>query len=201
MRGIPAFVLGCTVLSAACSPSLPSPTPEPAATLRPATAFIEGENQLPDNRYLFLEYFTHNDGGVTDPASLCPDAAMIDFPGYSFSDRSLSFPGELPDDVSLLGLVGVGTSNAGAMGGGVSSGLNAIDGLPYALPNGAAIIHAAYEDGTVVAEIDGAFFYLSPGESWARRSEWDPAPECHRISITRLSNFGLLAPEELNRPD
>jgi len=52
----------------------------------------------------------------------------------------------------------------------------------------------------VVAEIDGGFFYLSPGESWARRSEWDPAPECHRISITRLSNFGLLAPEELNRP-
>ena len=96
---------------------------------------------------------------------------MIDFPGYSFSDRSLSFPGELPDDVSLLGLVGVGTSNAGAMGGGVSSGLNAIDGLPYALPNGAAIIHAAYEDGTVVAEIDGAFSYLSPGESWVRRSE------------------------------
>lgn len=205
------FVLSpIALLLAACAagpqePSAPptalptsTPTVAPTATLRPAVDFVSGENAVPDGEYLFVEDFTVNDGVSTSDTGLCPYGAMIDFPGYSHADGGLSIYGGIAEDEGLIGFAGYGMANQGAMGGGVSSQLVPIQGLPFAFPSGSPIIHSAYSDGTIVAEIGGSVFLLAPGEAWVARWEGDPSPDCHAVSVTRFTNFGLLPREAID---
>jgi hypothetical protein len=172
-------------------------TVAPTPTLRPADGFVSGENAIPDGEYLFVEYFTVNDGVATDGIGLCPYAAMIDFLGYGHSDGRLTIYGGMADDGSLIGFAGYGSANQGAMGGGVSSQLAPIQELPFAFPHGSAIVHSAYSDGTIVTEIAGSAFLLAPGEAWVERWESDPSPDCHAVSLSRFTNFGLLTREAI----
>jgi len=184
------------LLLAACTAASGGPSttdPAPTATLRPAVAFVSGQEDVPQGQYLVVEWFTWNSGVTTDPALMCPYAAMIDFPGYSLVDGRLSFPGTIDDDGSLVGFAAQGQANGGAMGGGVSSGLTPILDLPFAYPYGEPILYAAYADGSIVVDVGGGFYQLAPGESWVSREEWDPSPTCHASRETRLTNYGLLS--------
>ncbi len=192
-----AMLCSCSAFPGQAS-ATPSPSVPPTPTLRPAVAFVPGENEIPAGEYLFVEYFTWNDGVASADTGLCPYAAMIDFPGYSFSDGRLSFPGMIDDDAGLLGFVGDGMANLGDMGGGISSQVIPIRELPFLFANGISGIHAAYADGTVVAEILGRFFLLGPGEAWHARYESDPSPDCHATTTTRLTNYGLLPREAIS---
>jgi hypothetical protein len=140
---------------------------------------------------LFVEYYVVNGG--TSPTGQCPDAAMIDFPGYSFSDGVLrAMPGPLPIGEGIIGYSAFGVANSGAMGGGASSSVEPITALPFSLPYDVAIIHALEASGEIVAEIGGAEYWMGPGEAWVRADEWDPTPDCHRTSAIRFTNYGLL---------
>jgi hypothetical protein len=187
----------CGSAEASATP-MPSATPlPPTPTLRPAGAYIEGQEDAPEGRYLFVEYFVV-DGG-SSPTGNCPNAAMIDFPGYSFTGGVLqAMPGPLPTGEGVLGYAAFGSTNTGAMGGGVSSRLDVIMDLPFSLPYDVVIIHTVAADGEIVAEVGGAEYLIGPGESWAQTSEWDPTPECHRTSVTRFTNHGLLDESRLD---
>ncbi len=181
------MLAGCGAPPQPATQPLPSPIP-PTPTLRPAPAYIEGQALIPEGMILFVEYFVVNDGSSS--TGECPDAAMIDFPGYSFSEGVLDGIGEPSDET--LGFAGFGTANSGAMGGGVSSGLYPITAFPFSLPYSVAVVHAVLEGGAVVVEIQRSSYLLSPGESWVQRAEWDRSPDCHRTDVSRFTNFGLL---------
>jgi hypothetical protein len=171
------------------SPSLPPVPPTP--TLRPAISYVDGHTPILQGMYFFIEYFVVNDG--TSSASECPGAAMIDFPGYSFSQGILTTgPMSLADLTPALGFLGFGQANTGAMGGGVSSNLEVISGLPFSLPYDVATIHALDATGEIVAEIQGSSYLLAPGESWVQAYESDPTEDCHRTTTARLTNHGLV---------
>jgi hypothetical protein len=78
------------------------------------------------------------------------------------------------------------------MGGGVSSHLELISSLPFSLPYSMAVIHTLEASGEIVVEIQNNFYLMAKGESWISRYEWDPTADCHRMTVTRFTNFGLL---------
>ena len=172
------------------------PSPVPTANLRPAPPTLDSLGAVPEGKYLFVEYFLV-DGG-TSPTWHCPGALMIDFPGYDFSSGALrALPGPLAIEEGIIGFAGHGRANAGAMGGGVSSQLEAIRTLPVSLANGVAVVHAVQESGEIVAEITGSRYLMGPGESWVQAEQWDPSPDCHRTVTYRFTNFGLLGKEQI----
>ena len=194
------LVLICvTLVATACSTAAgPRPTssafPPPISTtptLRLAPADVQPSVSIPQGKYLFVEYMVVNGG--TSATCHCPDAAMIDFPGYEFSGGILrAVPGPLTVGEGILGYAGYGQANTGAMGGGAFSQLQPITAVPFSLPYDAAIIHSVDADGQIVAEIEGVSYLIAPGESWIHTREWDPTADCHRTATTRLMNFGLL---------
>jgi hypothetical protein len=80
--------------------------------LRPALSYVDGHTPILQGKYLFIEYFVVNDG--TSSASECPGAAMIDFPGYSFSQGILNTgPVSLADLTPALVFLGFGQAAPG----------------------------------------------------------------------------------------
>jgi hypothetical protein len=138
----------------------------------------------PAGKYLFVEVWVHVDGTGKLPA------LMVDFPGYSFdpaTGRLAPFFAEatLPQlQTSDWGFEGRGMSRSRAAGGGVSSGLEVIAGLPYTttvsigtgathsygeqLRSAPVTLVAVAADGTLVADIDGERVVLAPGGRWSR---------------------------------
>lgn len=198
------------VILAACAPLVPlnppatlTPTPlnvPPTPTLRPAVDFVQGINQVPAGKVLFVEYWR-----VSDGSGNCPGAVMIDFPGYSFSAGQLdaytgisSPTGKL--DAGIIGLLGDGDTNRGAMGGGISSGLYAIQSLPYPIEHHLGTIYSVYQQGEIVVDIWGQTFWLEPGQSWVLQVGGDPSSECHTITTYRFTNYGFLDNDNVNLP-
>ncbi len=190
--------IAVVLVACAIGPQAPSVAPSDITipTLRPAVDFVSGENRMPEGEYLFVEYFTWNDGVSTGDAS-CP-GGFIDFPGYEYTDDMLTVFRGIVDNGSSIGFAGHGSTNQGAMGGGTASQVVPIQELPFAFPSGGPIVHSADSDGTIVAEIAGSPFYLAPGEAWEARLETDPSPGCHATSVTRFTNFGLLPREAID---
>ncbi len=183
------------------APTLASTSTPPTTTLtlQPAVKYTEGLSEIPPGQFLFVEYWV-----TTSGTGQCDGAAMIDFPGYLFSSGTLDAPnvdlgrGRRNSLTSVIGLFGMGESRAGAMGGGISSRLDVIDTLPYALvSNKEAIIHSVDAQGTIVAEITGETFFIKPGQSWLRQNEVDPSPQCHQVTTARLTNYGFLDKDQV----
>ncbi len=188
---IPGLALAIGACSAASLAGRPTLSPALSPTLRAASDYVEGQVAALNAQCLFVEYFVVNNG--VSLAAECPEASMIDFPGYSFSDGVLTVqPAPLPDGLDIVGYAGFGQANTGAMGGGISSQLELISGLPYALPYKVAIVHALEPTGEIVVEVGGGLYRMAPGESWTRTDESDPTPDCHRTTTVRFTNFGLL---------
>jgi len=202
MTAIKSLAILLLILLAACAPvaTLTPPaaltaTPvnvPPTPTLRPADDFVAGINEVPPGKVLFVEYWRISDG-----IGNCPGAAMIDFPGYRYSAGELEAhtgvsgsTGEL--DAGVIGIMGVGDSNRGAMGGGISSELIAIQSLPYPIEHQLGTLHSIYSQGEIVVDIWGQAYWLEPGQSWVLQVEGDPSSECHTVSTYRFTNYGLL---------
>jgi hypothetical protein len=188
--------VGTSTASAPKPPATRAPLP-PAPTLPPAPDFVEGLSEIPEGKHLFVEYWQASDGESS--SGTCPNAAMIDFPTYSYNSGVLDTSGlDLGRGIRNLapppmGFFGYGESRHGAMGGGVSSQLHTIEALPYVTPPyEQAVIHSVDAQGAIVAEIQGNTYLIEPGRSWIRRVENDPTPECHTITTYRLINYGLL---------
>ncbi|PKO16173.1 MAG: hypothetical protein CVU39_09100 [Chloroflexi bacterium HGW-Chloroflexi-10] len=172
----------------------------PSPTLRPATDFVEGINEVPVDKYLFVEYWRTWDGSGN-----CTDAAMIDFPGYDYSSGELyAFSGisDQPDEhaTNIIGFIGDGDRNQGAMGGGISSELSMIQSLPYTIKYQLGTIFSVYRQGAIVVELWGQTIWLEPGQSWVQQVEEDPSSECHRVTTYRFTNYGFLDREQVQIP-
>jgi hypothetical protein len=172
----------------------------PSPTLRPATDFAEGINEVPLGKYLFVEYWR-----IWDGSGNCPDAAMIDFPGYDYSSGELyaytgisDQPGELT--TSIIGFIGDGDSNQGAMGGGISSELGVIQSLPYIIDHQLGTIYSVYRQGEIVVDIWAQTYWLEPGQSWVQQAEDDPSSECHTVTTYRFTNYGFLDKDQVQLP-
>lgn len=215
----PLQALLCILLLAACQsgstdvssagstitlvPSAPqgSRTPIPQPPLPPTVvSFVEGLNEMPSEKYLFIEYWVNTHG--ISPSGICEGAAMIDFPGYSYDSGSLhAFEIDLSRGMSgmassAVGFFGYGNSNSGDMGGGISSGLHLMETLPYTmLAYGSyelGILHGVDAGGNVTVEVDKQIFLLAPGQSWSQIFESEAGPDCHVITTYTLRNYGLL---------
>jgi hypothetical protein len=193
-----AFVQSGTPTS---KPAPPVWTPIPQPPRPPlASEFVDGQNEMPPDKYLFVEYWSDSKGIST--SGRCKDATMIDYPTYSYHSGSLSAfgtnmrRGMRNTGSSLVGFLGCGRSLNGAMGGGISSEIHVIEELPYIMLTPGqyeiGIIHSVDAQGGVVVTIDNSTYLLEPGRKWARIIESDPDPNCHLVSRISLTNYGLL---------
>jgi hypothetical protein len=174
--------------------------PPPSPTLRPATDFIEGINEIPLGKYLFVEYWR-----IWDGSGNCPNAAMIDFPGYDYSSGILDAWSGISNQsgepaASIIGFIGDGDNNRGAMGGGISSQLGVIQSLPNIIEHQLGTIYSVYRQGEIVVDIWGHAYWLEPGQSWVQQVEDDPSSECHTVTTYRFTNYGFLDKEQVQLP-
>lgn len=180
---------------------VPSQTlPPPSPTLRPASDYVEGINEVPLGKYLFVEYWR-----IWDGSGNCQDAAMIDFPGYDYSSGELyAYTGisDQPDEqaTSIIGFIGDGDRNQGAMGGGIRSELGMIQSLPHIIKYQLGTIYSVYRQGAIVVEIWGQTYWLEPGQSWVQQVEEDPSSECHKVTTYRFTNYGFLDKDQVQIP-
>lgn len=205
---LPILLAACGFVSTPIQPTKLTATPvtlfstrtlsNPLPTLRPASNFVEGINETPSGKYLFVEYWITWDGSGN-----CPNAAMIDFPGYNYSSAKLqAYLGITANELATntIGFLGDGDSNYGAMGGGISSDLRAIQVLPYLIPNEFGTIYSIYREGEIVAEIWDQVYWLDPGQSWVKQIEDNPSSECHTVTTYRFTNYGLLDEDQIQLP-
>lgn len=195
------LILILSLTLTACGVSTPQPfypTLAPTPDLDAATDFVSGENRIPAEKYPFIEIWNTTTGYSS--RGECPGAAMIDFPAYFFTNGELDlFAGLVNLDASkdMIGFIGFGDSNEGAMGGGIASSLHVIQQLPFEM--GGNSIQSILEDGTLALQVsDGQVYWLYPGQARIEYSEYDPDAECHVIVVSRLTNFGLLDGENIN---
>jgi hypothetical protein len=193
----------------------------PTPVLQPATEFTEGEANIPDDQYLFVEFWSHIAGSST-----CKEQITIDFPTYQYdcddrfctSQWSAQVPSTdittltswsllrmwpLLDSTSVRGFAGDGTSLSG-IGGGIGSSLNPITDFPYLTDS--YTIYSVTSNGTIVAQVNGTTVYIEPGQSWLNFERTGPeqaqellgidpsqvATDCILTISRRLTNFGLL---------
>lgn len=121
----------------------------PTTELSEADDYVLGQSDAPAGSYLFVEY-----------ADVNTQCAMYDepVPVYSFnSDEGILRvgEGELPENA--IGFYGLRDW------GGYAMGLQPINQLPEQREIPILQIQA---DGTIAVEIDGAAYWLAPGESW-----------------------------------
>ena len=145
--------------------------------------------QVPEGKYLFVEYWTHSVLGVNCPI-LC-----IDFPTYHFDPQSgelttyTTNPPLLDDDV---GYIGSGES-LGGVGMGASSHLIRIQWCPW--PEDGITLRYVDEAGTVTLEREGEVIVLEANETWVSDEEtevWDGMePECVVTSTHYITNYAF----------
>ncbi|GEM_PF-6855480 len=187
------MLLGAGLLSA-CQPDILSPSPIPSATLTPAPTptfipardFVDGSVVLPPGRYLFVEAWTdrHGQGNCEN--------LMIDFPTYYFNDGFLNGSLDLSADDSVVGFFGIGYSNSGTAGGGVSSELHPIQVLPYHAPDNQFTIHNVDSRGVIVVSIQNETFYMEPGKYWSQQTEHVNENGCQITTHYFLRNYGAV---------
>jgi len=131
--------------------------------------------QVPEGKYLFVEYWTHSVLGA-GCESLC-----IDFPGYAFEPHS----GELtiyttdPPEPALMlgedeiGYLGTGQSLMGS-GCGASSSLSKVPAFPFSGDD--ITLRDVDEAGVTTLERQDETLVLQPGEAWVSDEQveiWD----------------------------
>ena len=150
--------------------------------------------QMPEGKYLFVEYWTYSVLGV-GCAGLC-----IDFPTYDFNPQSgvltiyTTYPPEsavvLDDDE--IGYIGSGES-LGGVGGGANSSLTKIQQYPVSKTD--ITLHYAGETGTITLERRGETVILEADEGWVSDKEsetWDwLGAECVVTSTHYITNYGF----------
>jgi hypothetical protein len=151
--------------------------------------------QIPEGKYLLVEYWTHRVLGANCPG-LC-----IDFPTYYFDPQS----GELalytigtPDPALMLGDDDVGYAGSGVSHGGTgcgaSSDLTRVAYCPFA--QGSTTLRYVDESGTVTLERKGQVIVLGAGETWVSEEEieewWEGSiPPCVVTSTHRITNYAF----------
>jgi hypothetical protein len=186
-RQWPAILL---LLLATCTPpKLVSPTPTP---------IVGGLGDIPADQYLFVEYWkTVYGGNSNNPTGECSGYSWIDEPTYEYKGGRLI--GDIFEEVPKMGsirvILGRGEQLSGGIGSGIASRLYAVGNLPFPISNIAPlelIILGFDKRGAVLIRAGDESVWLAPGESWRLQEEDEPEPGCHRRSIYRFTNYGLL---------
>ena len=201
------FLMALLVLSEACSLQENALGGTYLSTLEPASTPIGQISTIPENKYLFVEYWIEYDGEST--LKWCDGAVMVDFPWYTYYSDTLTLPDTLIDLESdmkeIRGFFGDGFGHSGAMGGGESSLIHFIKDFPYEsppyprnqLPDKRVVIHTVEADGTIIVEIrvegmEGGTFSMKPGQSWIYETRDTPSLHCRTITTYRFTNYGLI---------
>jgi streptogramin lyase len=199
------LVLLALVLTAACTPvqhtadtmqpTAEQPTPQLAHQLTPAVEYADSISAVPEGYALFIELWNHYQG-----EGACSEI-MIDFPTYDYSGDILSGEEfyETPNNRSRV-IIGSGNSVGGTAGGGISSGLTAVDRLPFILAGDSPqlILRAVASDGSLVVDIDGHAFWIHAGSDWEATFDgkndgpWKGDADCRVVRMMTLTNYGLL---------
>lgn len=156
--------------------------------------------QVPEGKYLFVEYWTHHVLGAN-----C-EGQCIDFPAYHFDPQSgeLTIYATDPPEPALVlddddvGYIGRGIS-LGGVGGGANNSLTKIQQSPSS--EDGITLHYVDETGVITLEHDGEVIVLGADEVWASDEgieTWDwLGAECVVTSTHYITNYAFQNRDEI----
>jgi hypothetical protein len=169
-----------------------------AILLTGCTGTPETPEQIPPNRYVFLDDHTFITGEMIEGAN--PGFMFIDFPTYRFNATDGTLCGIINFEMNetLIAIYGSGRSLLRDAGSGSSTILSGVYDLPFSRGN--LIIEEITFDGKVWLSFNTTTVVLRPGESWnQKQEEIRITPENRmRMEYNRtIINYGIMKKSDI----